>query len=728
MKTKPLLYLLITCTIPLGYWAVASLPFETDIRAYNLAADADIQAYESIARSLERVEGSETVLVLEKASCWRTLADFRLLKEIIAFWEAQHGITQVSGLTNLPYPKSGILGPQTEPFLDLERPERFQKRMEQSDRFTDIFEKFLSKDQRYTLLFVTAPNGIPGQAAQALEQLSALQKGIAVHYIQYDLIRDELQSTVRRDTIVLAVISLCLILAGFYTYTRSLRGLALTGLLVTFNIAVTFLVMHALSMSFTVHMVTIPCIITVLSFTDIMHILYHQQTEHAAARTDRELQRRILSAVRTPLFLTSATNMVGFLLFLLFSENVHLTNFSLSAIAGVAIAYLSARFLVIRLMGKERVFIKRTDFRGLYRVHHRISRWFWYKKNSVLPAFITAAVLLVVLVGATLSIDSSEQEYALSGSKLTKGKAILEQAFFGAKQAEVFLTLREGSVWDKATLDQLEQVEAAVQDIFHPLFINSPGVLVKRYHRFLSNGNPAAYSIPTALHPEFTAGLHRYKTRLGGAGIVDSTATRASIIFGFDPLSLQEARKRYAALRKVLREQSTAAAHYELSGLQYLSDEATHRFSLRILTGLVLSIVFGSVLVFVLLHSFRKSAGLLLVNLFPLFAALGVMLHLGIPVTPLTLFFLSILLGICVDDSIYLIAQNRKKSGVLHIVPVFITSMVLSLGFLSLACSSFDWLRPFGWIFLSGIALAYLSDLFILPLFLNRQAVFGDAG
>ena len=728
MKIKFLLYIFIACTIPLGFWAASTLKFETNINAYNLASDDAIAGYESFTSDLERKKSEESIIILEKESGWNTFEDFQLLKEITAFWQAQPEIETASSITGLQYPKKGFFRIQSESFLDMKQAKRFQKRMGQFERYADIFGKFLSKDRMYALVFVSAPKGISKKSAQRFAQWSTLKQRINVHYIQYDLIQEELQSTLRRDTILLASISLCLILIGFYIFTKSLRGLGLIGIMVAFNIALTFIVMYTLSMQFTLHMITIPCIITVLSFTDIMHILYHQQTEHASSKTDLELQYKILSAVRIPLFLTSLTNIVGFLVFLIFSENIHLFNFSLASIIGVAIAYLSSRFLVIRLMDKDFVFIKRNNFHRLYRIHNSTSQWFWRRKTYILPAFVSASGLLAALVISTLSIDGSEQEYALSESKLTKGTKILQQEFFGAKQAEVFISIKEGSVWDKETLDQLEQIETELNRTFQPLFINSPGVLVKRYHRFLRNGNPAAYFIPQRIDSNYVAQLNQHKSQLGGEGIIDSTSMKARIVFGFGNLKLQEARKGYEHLRTVLKKNNTSAVHYELSGLQYLSDEATHTFSIKILVGLVLSILFGSVLVFLFMNSIRKSLGVLLVNLFPMFFALGVMLYLELSITPLTLFFLSILLGVCVDDSIYLITQNRKGFNALHVVPIFITSFVLSLGFLSLAFSSFEWIQPFGWIFVIGISLAYILDLFVLPLFLNRKAIFGNDG
>jgi predicted RND superfamily exporter protein len=720
--SKTFFYIVIFGIIPLGFWAAASLKLETNITAYNLAAAEDIANYESFVSDIAPRTSTESIIVLEKESGWRTITDFQLLEEITAIWQSEPEIKKASSLANLRYPKQGIFLPATEPFFDLTKPERFRQRMEQLESYADIVSKFLTTDKKYTLVFVTVPEGMTKDLAHRLSQVVAIYPGVEAHYVQYDLIQEELQSRMRKDTILLAVISLVLILVGFYAFTHSLGGLGLIGIIIAFNIALTFLVMFALSMPFTLHMITIPCLITVLSFTDIMHILYHQQVEHSSAKTDQELRYKILQAVRVPLLLTSLTNMVGFLIFLLLSKNIHLFHFSLIALVGVAIAYLSSRFIVLRLMDKDFIYIKRTNFSSLHRVHRGISRWFGRRKKAILPSFLFATILLMSLVGVNFRIDSSEQEYALSASMLTKGQSVLQTSFFGAKQAEILLSIREGSVWEKANLDQLEQIEAAVQQIFEPLFINSPTTIVKRYHRYISHGHPAAFKIPQQLNEHYVSQLDRYKAQLGGDGIVSADTKKARIVFGYEMLTLQEARKANQQLRSLLAENNTSDIHFELSGLQYLSDEATYTFSLKILLGLLLSIFFGSTLVFFFLHSVRKSMGVLLVNLFPLLFALGIMLYWSLAITPLSLFFLSILLGICVDDSIYLITQHQKGAHSFHVVPIFITSFVLSLGFLSLACSSFAWIQPFGWIFLLGISLAYVLDFFVLPLFLKNDS------
>jgi len=725
MRTKQLIYLIVVLIIPIGFWAVSTLPFQTDVSTYNLASDQSLAAYGKFVEELGREENdSSTIIVLEKASLWKTQEDFQTLDRITRFWEAEDGISTVSSLSNLRYPRFATLQHHEEPFLDLENELQFQKRMETLELYPDIFEKFLSQDQRFTLLFLSVGKGIPKSSVAEFEEKDFLKNDIQAHYIQYDLIEEALQNTIRRDSFLLAIISLILVLSGFYLFTHSLSGLGLIGLMVSFNISMTFLMMFLLGMEYTMHMITIPAIITVLSFTDIMHILYHQQKAQSSS-SGQELRKKILENVKTPLLLTSLTNLAGFLVFLVFANNRHLFNFSLTAMIGVVVAYLSSRFLVIQLMDKDFLFIRRQNFGGLYQLHSRISNRLWKAKKVVMSGFLIVSALLLLLVVKHFSLDGTEGEFQLSDSSLTEGAEILQQEFFGSKQAEVFITIREGNIWDQNVLKSIEQVEGAVDSLFKPFYINSPLVLVKRYHRYLRNGNPKAYFVPNRMDSAYMAQLNENQEQLGAKGILDASGKRAGIVFGYGSEALPQTRKLYGQLQEVLLSQSDNNVMFELSGLQYLSDEATWRFSYRILLGLVLSILFGSLLVWVFLGSLRKSLGVLLVNLFPMLFSLGLMLYFEIPISPLTLFFLSILLGVCVDDSIYLIAQSRKPQEALHVVPVFITSVVLSIGFFSLAFSSFEWMRPFGWIFLGGISTAYILDLFILPVFLSRKAIFG---
>lgn len=725
MKIRYFIYSGILLTISLGIWSASSLEMETDVSTYNLAPNEAITHYEAFRDSLGQDTAEYGIVILERSTGWNTAEDFRTLQEIVNFWEKQDQIGSVSSIVNLAYPRKGILGTQFEPFLDVNHPQRLNKRLENYDLYEDIFQKFLSRDKKYTLVFLETSGDIPAQSAAQLSQLDYAAQGIDIHYLQYDLVQQELESYLQQDSILLGVLSLLFILMGFYFFTHSFRGLVLISLMVAFNVSATFFAMHLLSIQFTMHMISIPCIITVLSFTDIMHILYHQKALRDACNTDADLRRAIIKAVKMPLLLTSLTNIVGFCVFLVLSDNIHLSHYALVSILGVTIAYLSSRFMVIPLMDKTGVYLKRRNFQQLYLAHQSVFCWLNRRKPRVILSFLLVCSLIICFVLANFRIDHADKDFALADTELTQGQEIMETKFFGNKQAEIFITAHNGNLWTETLLGQIEKIEQQVDTLFNPLYINSPSLIVKRYHRYASNGQPKAFYIPKFLGPEYKKQLLRYTNELGGKGIIDEEADRARIVFGFADLELRELREKYAQLRQILSAESNPFVNFELTGAQYLSDEATHSFSYKILLGFAVSIVFSSLIILWLLRSGPISLGLLLVNLFPIFSALVLIIILGISITPLTLFLLSVLLGVCVDDSIYLVMQKKDREKEIYILPIFITSLVLALGFLSLSFSSFSWLQPFGWVFLIGIALAYVLDVFLLTLLLDQRVSFG---
>jgi predicted RND superfamily exporter protein len=92
------------------------------------------------------------------------------------------------------------------------------------------------------------------------------------------------------------------------------------------------------------------------------------------------------------------------------------------------------------------------------------------------------------------------------------------------------------------------------------------------------------------------------------------------------------------------------------------------------------------------------------------------MLWQDIALTPLSLFFISLLVGISIDDSVYIVSQREYSNEALHLFPIFVTTVVIAIGFISLGFSEFGWIRPFAWVFLLGLMCAYLLDVFFLPL------------
>lgn len=91
--------------------------------------------------------------------------------------------------------------------------------------------------------------------------------------------------------------------------------------------------------------------------------------------------------------------------------------------------------------------------------------------------------------------------------------------------------------------------------------------------------------------------------------------------------------------------------------------------------------------------------------------------YFGLTINPQSLFLLTILSGLCVDDSIYIMMSKETERKQLEFYPILTTSLVLTSGFISFGFSNFNWLSPFLWIFLIGTITALILDIYILPSF-----------
>lgn len=731
MKNRALfIYVLLILTTAIGFYLAQGIELDANSDGYSLALQEDLEVYEDFQKNFPVSHKTETIIILENEKGWRTYEDFTLLSEASKFWENQTEVVKSLSITNLIYPRKGIFLIKKEPFLDLANEKVFKKRLSKLSLYEDIVEKFVSKNKKYALLHITVKdeNGIRLKSKELFDKTDARNQGIKAHYLQYDLIQKDLKETMRTDAILLALISSGLILLSFYLLTKSLKGLLLIGLVIAFNLACTLLFMVGMNISFSINMIAVPCIVIVLSFTDVMHLIYHQQLLAKQTSDDKDLRMKIINRVKSPMLLSSLTNVVGFIVFLILSENEHMFNFSLVAIVGVAIAFLNSRFIVVHLLGKNQMFIRRFNYSKLNRIHESISNRILMNKKMVLASLILITTATVIGVAFMFKIDTSENDFKTKKIDQMESIQILRDEFFGVKKIEIAVRLKGDDFWTVDRLSTLEKVEEEVGRILETKTINTPTLIAKRYHRYITNGNPNAFTIQKTISTKTKADLIRYGSEFGGDGVLSKDKKTARIIFGTKDFGLEKSRMRYREVKDLLSKSSNDEMSFELTGKDYLSDEGTFSFTLKILFGLGIGILLSSILTFLFIKSIKESIGLIFVNLIPVLITLALMLAIGIAITPLTLFFLSILVGICVDDSIYIVAQNKEDSLKIHLFPIFVTSSVLAIGFVALGFSSFQWIKPFAWIFLVGIAIAYLMDIFILPLFFNRNVKFEEHG
>lgn len=718
-----LIYGAIVLITALGFFSARNIAIETDLTGYSLASSEALERYTELQSNFTEPGPGESVVILENTAGWHSFEAFQSLDKLVGFWEEQPDINSVLSITNMIYPRQSVLTIRRQPFLNLKDEGEFKERYADWSSYADITRKFISADQRFALLFIATKTGegLDQASIEAFMQVVSSSEGMEVYFLQNDLIQQEVQRITRNDAIKLAVISTLLILSAFYLLTKSLRGLVLIALMVAFNLACTLVFMGLLAIPFTIHMITVPCIVIVLSFTDIMHILYHHRLCMDEGLEGEAVRNRVIRAVQRPMLITSLTNMIGFLIFLILSENVYLFNFSLVSIVGVAIAFLSSRYLLIYALNPARPLIRQTKFLKLNTTHQTLFKRVQNNVKLVYGSLVSLSLVVVVLVVWQFRIDSAEGEVMARESELTRASAILSDHFFGDKQAEVIVKVRNLELWSAEVLMCIDSLERDIITIFSPAYLESPALLARRYRRFQRNGHPRALTLPKQVTSSLKSDLNNYADSFGGGSILSEDRATSKIAFGYRNNGLETSRAQYKALDSILDRYESEGLDFELTGRSYLGDQGAYNFTIKIIIGLLVGIITASVLTMIFIKSARQSLGLIFVNLFPVVTVLALMLATGIAITPLTLFFLSLLAGICVDDSIYIVTQQRGGESKLHIFPIIVTSTVLGIGFIALGFSDFEWVRPFSWVFLVGIVLALIMDLLVLPMFIKNQ-------
>lgn len=269
-------------------------------------------------------------------------------------------------------------------------------------------------------------------------------------------------------------------------------------------------------------------------------------------------------------------------------------------------------------------------------------------------------------------------------------------------------------------MQHLEKVTNKIEQLFHPIGISSVVVVAKRFHRYQRNGHPGAFTLPVTYDKE----LINNAEKLGGGGVINLKDRKSRIQFSYKDLDLESSRLKMEQLNAFLIENpAPEGIRMKLHGRAYLNDKATYEFSTNIIWGLLLTIFFGALLTFIFVQNFHVFLATLVANSLPLIAALSIMHFTGSQLNPISLFFFTVIMGLCVDDSIYLIL-HRGENNAGSIYPIAITSAVLAVGFAAFLFSSYEWIRPFGWVFLVAIIIAFLFDALLLTLFTERNSIF----
>jgi len=340
------------------------------------------------------------------------------------------------------------------------------------------------------------------------------------------------------------------------------------------------------------------------------------------------------------------------------------------------------------------------------------------KKTAFLTLYFALFVVAILCVSLSFKIEGTRSSMFTPTTGFGKAQEQLSASFFGDATYEIYLDNNtDAELLDESLFQLIQQIEKQIDTIYKPLYQDSPLNVMRRYNRFRKGGSWDAFDLPKMLSPNWMDGFIQYRDYLGWKTVVQDNRIRMQ--WGVYGKSLQESFKDYELLNTFLTQLHTKQVNFTFTGKQWLQDKSEWRFVIYILLGFGLIILISGIIMRVLIGSFYQLILFFIINLTPLVIAMALMLIFGIPFNSISIFMLSILLGLCIDDSIYMIAFKQKEKAVIY--PIIVTTLVLIAGALAFSFSAYTWMRPFAIIFALSFFVALIIDIFVLPILLTNQ-------
>ncbi len=722
----------------LAGWSASSLKFSSDIEIWFLENDPNLVRYKSF---LERFEADEITVVgvfAEDVFQPKVLAGLEALTE--GAEQAPH-VHRARSLTNIEIVQSQGPGSVSVAPLYEALPEDAEEVAELRARAmasTVLRGNLVSADGKATALIVeldAAANNFEAKVelVEALRVLTQkhLPEGVTFHLAGTPPLDEAFFAYTKRDMTVVGSAAFGVVILVLLLLFRRVSAVAVALPVVGIALIWMFGLMAALGLEINLISQSLGALILAVGVADSVHVIsdYYQQLGEGHGRD--EAVRHSTATLLVPCLFTSATTAAGFLS-LLTSNLQPIAEFGWLAAIGVGFAFLLSMTFVpcaLSLLPEPKVhFVERQQSDRLARLLT------WMASPSPRRARVTLALstALVVLGAASLSRLSTEanpMNYFLPNDPVRVATEEVDRALGGSTTIEFLVTTPDGGLKDPKILARMEQLETRLESLPGITSVLSVLDSLRETRRVFMDGKKEFERIPGPKdHPHLAAQLYFVleqdrdfaKTVQGDYSITRMTArVRLS--------EASELTKRYSDVEKWMEELGGEGLAFEATGYVKLMGDMEHYLFSSQIRSLLVAFVVITLMMFLLLRSWRLGLFSMIPNFVPILLGLAFMALAGIALDPGTVMIGSLALGLVVDDTVHYLVRVRRNldAGSLEETvarslrqtgrPIMITTLVLALGYATLGLGTFAPNVAFGLVSAVVITLALVADLVILP-------------
>ncbi len=495
----------------------------------------------------------------------------------------------------------------------------------------------------------------------------------------------------------------------------------------------------------------VPNLIVTVGVAEAIHILAEFRSYFRQLGDRRAALVKTLYLVGAPCLLTSLTTAVGFLA-LHVSPVLTLSHMAVYSAFAVLVAFVFTLTLLPALLSfgprapSARELARAASEKGgpgFTRVLQALAAWNVRNRRAVLVAF--AGISVVAALGiARMEVDTNWLDDFSERVPLKAATRHIDDVMGGMSNlVYLFDTGVEDGIRNPAVLREIERLQRQAEQ--SPKLVRkaySIVDIVKDLNQSFHDGDPAFYTIPDSR--ELVSQLLLLYETSGGDEVQEwatSDFSRANLELrlGIEPVS--QTAELVSGLDRMLAEQPIQGATVSLTGigalwlelLDYLVQSQIESFLYAFaLIGLMMCFIF---------RSLRTGLISMVPNLWPILLTLGGMGWLGIPLDYNKVMIATVALGIAVDDTIHFVSRThhefRERGNYAEALSaamtdvgraVFITALILVLGFLVSLLSVLDSQAKSGILLATTIATALVADLFFTPALLLTLQPFGPEG
>ncbi|MFY0652078.1 MAG: MMPL family transporter [Cyclobacteriaceae bacterium] len=474
----------------------------------------------------------------------------------------------------------------------------------------------------------------------------------------------------------------------------------------------------------------IPTILIVVSMSNIIHLFSMVKSKLGGEGRVLDQMKEAIKEIGFATFLTSTTTALGFLT-LMFIKVVPILELGIYAAAGIFMA-----FVLTYLIFPSVVVLSNTSFRYKYvpsMNNPYLARLFiWIIKNpkKILASF-ALGVLLFIYGTTKLEINAFLIDDLPNNTPLKEDFLYFDDQYGGVRPwvLSLWSKAETENIYSEEVIKEINKIEATAIQMVALNGIISPSSYVKFANQSYHNGRADAYALPEKKrdwHRAFNF-IKKQKTEERFIKVTDGNEARIS---GFTPdigskLSNQKNRDLLDRLDEIVNHELIG---YRITGTSHLIDKSHGLLSIKLIHGLIGAMALVGIIAGLLFRSWRMTFITLIPNVFPILATAAIMGYFAIPIKLSTSIIFAISFGIVVDDTIHFLSKFRheKLLGTNNIYalkrtiltagkPIIITTIILTLGFITFCFSSFGVTFHIGLFVSISFVIALLADLLLLP-------------